>query len=197
MLFVPTELLTQIYNHLTKVLTGLLREYMIPFCWPNFLSNLKYFQDVSWHNWGFRIVIAIELWSLLLASHNSKYWYIPVGLFPCFFLFWFLGFVFDCCFIFTLCYFWRIWKCFTFSIQHIPLKIFPRVKLFWMRELWERQACLITQGSQGILIPVLREIVGLISIFQVFPCPFVFLTQIPYSFSPSQSLPLSLYILYP
>lgn len=86
MLFVPTELLTQIYNHLTKVLTGLLREYMIPFCWPNFLSNLKYFQDVSWHNWGFRIVIAIELWSLLLASHNSKYWYIPVGLFPCFFL---------------------------------------------------------------------------------------------------------------
>lgn len=47
MLFVPTELLTQIYNHLTKVLTGLLREYMIPFCWPNFLSNLKYFQDVS------------------------------------------------------------------------------------------------------------------------------------------------------
>lgn len=96
--------------------------------------------------------------------------------FPCFFL----SLLF---FPFILVYFFlSIWNHFMLSIQAIPVKCFPQVRHFWMRDLWASQAFPITQGSQGILILVLSEIVDLISIVQVFPPPFVFFTQIPYPF---------------
>lgn len=105
----------------------------------------------------------------------------------CFFLVSFFLLLF---FPFILVYFFlSIWNHFMLSIQAIPVKCFPQVRHFWMRDLWASQAFPITQGSQGILILVLSEIVDLISIVQVFPPPFVFFTQIPYplSLSPSDS----------
>lgn len=103
----------------------------------------------------------------------------------CFFLVSFFLLLF---FPFILVYFFlSIWNHFMLSIQAIPVKCFPQVRHFWMRDLWASQAFPITQGSQGILILVLSEIVDLISIVQVFPPPFVFFTQIPYPLSLSQS----------
>lgn len=52
------------------------------------LSELNYFHNFSWHNLGFRIVVAIELWSFSLASQQQ------ILIYSCGFIFLFLIFLF-------------------------------------------------------------------------------------------------------
>lgn len=75
-----------------------------------------------------------------------------------------------------------LWKQFILSVQCLPVNCFPHVRHFRMRELRERRAFCIPQDRQGILSPVLRGILEHMSIFQIFPYPFVFLTQTPTPF---------------
>lgn len=75
-----------------------------------------------------------------------------------------------------------LWKQFILSVQCLPVNCFPHVRHFRMRELRERRAFCIPQDRQGILSPVLRGILEHMSIFQIFPYPFVVLTQTPTPF---------------